>query len=1685
MAASQATPSAGATPTMNSDGLPSPTPRSSGIPRASRPSRARLQAHRTSSDAISSHVRSPSSPAATSARIPVSGEVAMPRSRVPDPTSPRSSDIVAKGTNFSRSHSVNHRPAQPSTLTRNARNNRPLSDTLSSKRMSGGATATTEPSSNTAKPTNSPSSGTFSGIRNLIRSHSRSRRTSHSTSALDLSQTETRPSTGSGAGPNKGVWASVKSAPQRVRTLSASSSRSTPRTRSAAGTSASSTSLAAPVPAFASTSSLAPASRIEADFNASSHMLPSAGKPPEEPGAASLFSPKQASASSLNVRSPSAANSTILHAKPTFAPPSSDTTADSRDGFIRLPLASATLTGPAAPMTSSPVVPPPPIPSTLGMGTSSSSATTEELEQARSTVLPSAGGSSAGNDHLLPIAPEASEHRTTFPQASSVANDSNLNAFRSELGSSLAAPGPKPQSSLALAGASSATKSSDSPPSFFLCGAGQGTELIRGNPGLYSSEDLTLGQGYALSPDLKGPANASAGDSEDNPKGNSQRARTSVSERHRSLVCAGSSSSTPRTSSRSLSLSAQPTGGATPSAHSSFTPPLMEQRGQQQDNLYERALPGLAREPKPPQGLSMTPVASQQGTSYPSATPPPPYTLRPGTATPDYYRSLGLSGLSHPGQAPVRMDAIAQGLTRSAQPNAQPRTQPHNSFTPAETPQLAVPRASPHDCAAPNHATSHETTAIPFRMAPSSSQSTSPLADNNLSYAREGGALGLSLPHEPSKSRNTDGDTPQKTKGIDMTSAAVPPYPSDSNREETRAPRPASAVGDLRDAGEVSVADIETHLSLIEAALENNSVDGSFDATLLRNLSSGPSASGLAGGEDLRLSRSSRSLSSHPQATFGMSQGPQPKSSHDFPAVSRSQRSTESLIVPDAVGSIRPNSETEVRGMHFAPQSSQALSAAVRAVRQALQGEHLTSARAEGNRDVDREDLVDQDEHTCVQGSGSSVPNMRDVEEAYERMLSIVVAATSEDPFLPSTPGLCAPPFQLAFPQPPARQRSTKRSYQTSSQPSIQSATQPNPQSAVQTTPQAQCWTAKLNSKADQAHRPDSNQTAADALTRGTQATSADRSTDCTDPMVASSTLPTTESGSDDNLAPVGAGSKDRLRAVAAWGNHSVHPSQGSSFGTSQSDTPSALSHESQRNLPQTHANHPAQEVQYPRLSDDYTTAVEPERSSDIASDSETELSDTPRKKSISSLAARRHIRIPRGAFSPSGRSTEHDRSSSHRGPERSNYHRGVLRSSSSISTVGAGAQRTEVSHPAWLKAGTRTEAGDCSGLANDHNAATGFRGLINSSSLLLQEDRERRHRLETESLLDAIERAEQAASQAQNEADTLRSDLHTEVARVLQLERALEQAHSRGDELEYQQSRLEEELQAEHQVTEKLMRQLEHLTSFCSKTGMNHRMEAGQVHGSQVQNNSIDNSNHALLEGECAIPCIKGRAGQKSVAHLVGLLSPPTNSDLATCLSPTEGERGSSGAEVRKRSAPRELSSSPLLDTQMPIVPILDDEEEQFVLPRAVRPPSSCPLSTDQHIELSREGEFPVPASSARSSRKPPPTLPHPGGSTPHVNPPYSGLGRGNPSAQAHDRSSSSSLRKVSASTQAESSFTARTLSSTGGCYLFDRSERPDRTQRLYSGSRRDRYSALEPPAVFREIFDTSLEDDIPSGRA
>ncbi len=194
---------------------------------------------------------------------------------------------------------------------------------------------------------------------------------------------------------------------------------------------------------------------------------------------------------------------------------------------------------------------------------------------------------------------------------------------------------------------------------------------------------------------------------------------------------------------------------------------------------------------------------------------------------------------------------------------------------------------------------------------------------------------------------------------------------------------------------EVKVSEIESHLAAVEAALQDNRDEGSFDLTSLRQ----------------RMSDSSYAMHANASSTSMLSRDGMLQ-----PTTQPVNKSTDELSLP---GAWTQDSSSFVmsddgRRITLAPESHDALADAVRSVRRAISSTQLTdkdeSPAALANRSVDTlgmdsfvSDTVEPDserkpigdvsilsEATPARAAKRRQEGMRDIEEAYSRMLALV-----------------------------------------------------------------------------------------------------------------------------------------------------------------------------------------------------------------------------------------------------------------------------------------------------------------------------------------------------------------------------------------------------------------------------------------------------------------------------------------------------------------------------------------------------------------------------------------------------------------------------------------------------------------------------------------------------------------------
>ncbi|SPO20326.1 uncharacterized protein UTRI_00725_B [Ustilago trichophora] len=194
---------------------------------------------------------------------------------------------------------------------------------------------------------------------------------------------------------------------------------------------------------------------------------------------------------------------------------------------------------------------------------------------------------------------------------------------------------------------------------------------------------------------------------------------------------------------------------------------------------------------------------------------------------------------------------------------------------------------------------------------------------------------------------------------------------------------------------EVKVSEIESHLAAVEAALQDNRDEGSFDPTSLRQRMSDASYV-------LHANTSSASMLSR-DGSLQPVQHPVDKSTDDLSLPGAWTQDSSSFIMSD-----------DGRRITLAPESHEALADAVRSVRKAISSSQLTDAEesrtAIASRSVDTlgmESFVSDvaepasermpagemsmmSEATPARAARRRQEGMRDIEEAYSRMLALV-----------------------------------------------------------------------------------------------------------------------------------------------------------------------------------------------------------------------------------------------------------------------------------------------------------------------------------------------------------------------------------------------------------------------------------------------------------------------------------------------------------------------------------------------------------------------------------------------------------------------------------------------------------------------------------------------------------------------
>lgn len=194
---------------------------------------------------------------------------------------------------------------------------------------------------------------------------------------------------------------------------------------------------------------------------------------------------------------------------------------------------------------------------------------------------------------------------------------------------------------------------------------------------------------------------------------------------------------------------------------------------------------------------------------------------------------------------------------------------------------------------------------------------------------------------------------------------------------------------------EVKVSEIESHLAAVEAALQDNRDEGSFDPT------------------SLRQRMSDASYATHPNLSSASMLSREPSQQ---PAPRAAEQSTDDLSLP---GAWTQDSSSFImsddgRRITLAPESHEALADAVRSVRKAISSSHLTDAdeshTAIASRSVDTlgmesfvsdaaepagertlaGDMSMLSEATPGRAARRRQEGIRDIEEAYNRMLALV-----------------------------------------------------------------------------------------------------------------------------------------------------------------------------------------------------------------------------------------------------------------------------------------------------------------------------------------------------------------------------------------------------------------------------------------------------------------------------------------------------------------------------------------------------------------------------------------------------------------------------------------------------------------------------------------------------------------------
>ncbi len=200
----------------------------------------------------------------------------------------------------------------------------------------------------------------------------------------------------------------------------------------------------------------------------------------------------------------------------------------------------------------------------------------------------------------------------------------------------------------------------------------------------------------------------------------------------------------------------------------------------------------------------------------------------------------------------------------------------------------------------------------------------------------------------------------------------------------------------------------------------------------------------------------------------------------------------------------------------------------------------------------------------------------------------------------------------------------------------------------------------------------------------------------------------------------------------------------------------------------------------------------------------------------------------------------------------------------------------------------------------------------------------QRRHNLEKNSLLDALERAKTSAEQYRQQNEQLQTDLHAEVARLLELERAYEQSLNREATMQEKIEELEQQLHTEREARLDLLETLE-------------RLSAQQVGNASQTHSSINHPTESSFLREESRSA-DGAAGRPTA----------TRNGSRGPLPPIPSSNGDASGDFPSFTSSRLITASPIMTTR-----IYDDDRHL--------------TSSDEDDEEEEEEEEPVQRPNAK----------------------------------------------------------------------------------------------------------------------